>query len=442
MARRMVEDRSVVVVGLGYVGIPVAAKLAESGFDVTGIDVDAAKVEKINAGRYPIDGDEPGMPDLVKRVVASGKLRASTSFDGVRSADVVFVNVQTPFDVEAFEPRYTHLRSALEAVAKNLRKGALVVVESTIAPTTMQNVVRPTLEAGSRLKAGADFDLVHCPERVMPGKLLKNLTGYTRVVGGSTPAAAERAARIYKTFIHAELDLTDMLTAEIVKTTENTYRDVQIAFANELARICEELGADVWRVRDLVNKVEARNVHLPGLGVGGHCIPKDPWLLAYGTKGHYTPELIIRARAVNEAAPLRAAATLERALVRAGRPLKSARIAVLGAAYLPNSDDTRHTPSAALTRALLAKGATVVIHDPFAHKLEEWHVERDLDRALSGADAVVLATAHAAYKELDWEHVAKLARGRLVLDGRNAVSRTAAAAAGFTVLSVGRGPVP
>ncbi|HVL49308.1 MAG TPA: nucleotide sugar dehydrogenase [Candidatus Thermoplasmatota archaeon] len=433
------EDRRVVVIGLGYVGIPVAAKLADVGYDVTGLDLDRAKVDAVNAGRYPIQGNEPGLPELLARVVAAGRLRATTDPEAIAQADVVFVNVQTPFDVEAFEPRYTHLAAALGDVGKRLRKGMLVIVESTIAPTTMDRLARPTLEKASGLVAGRDFDLVHCPERVMPGKLLKNLTTLARVVGGVTPAAAERASRIYRRIVSADLDTTDMLTAELVKTAENTYRDVQIAFANELARIAETLGADAWRVRELVNKVPERHVHLPGLGVGGHCIPKDPWLLAHGTKGRYTPELIVRARAVNEAAPQAAAALVERALVRAGGSVAGSRVAILGASYLPDSDDTRHAPTLPLARALAAKGATVAIHDPFAKRLEEFPVEADLETVVKDADVIVLATAHAAYRALDWGRLAKLARTRVLVDGRNTVSAEAARKAGFAVSAVGRG---
>src|SRR5688572_4536351 len=223
---------SLVVVGLGYVGIPVAALFAKSGMRVTGLEVDAAKVEAINQGRYPIEGDEPGLPELIRDTVGRGLLRASLDPAVVHDADAVVLCVQTPFDTATGEPRYEHLKSALRSVGRHLRKGTLVVVESTIAPTTMERVVRPTLEEASGMRAGVDFLLGNCPERVMPGKLLHNLETYDRVLGGIDAATHARMKALYGRIVKAPLDPVDMLTAEVVKAFENTYRDVEIALAN------------------------------------------------------------------------------------------------------------------------------------------------------------------------------------------------------------------
>ena len=276
-----IENRTanVVVLGLGYVGLPVACLFAEAGFSVAGIRQNQEKVEMIGRGECPIQGKEPGLSELVARVVASGRFRATTDYSPCREAQIVLIAVETPVDPATKMPAYEALRGALTALGRNLSRNTLVIIESTIAPGTMDGVVKPILEETSGLIAGEDFHLVNCPERVMPGKLLKNIQECHRVVWGVSPEAAQLAVMFYRHIVHAGLDPVDCVTAEIVKTAENAYRDVQIAFANEVALICEDMGANVWQVRELVNKSPYRAMHLPGAGVGGHCIPKDPWLL-------------------------------------------------------------------------------------------------------------------------------------------------------------------
>lgn len=436
------NDHRIGLIGLGFVGIPVAARLAEAGFDVIGLDVDSRKVEAINQGRYPIEGDEPELPALLQKVVQEGRLRSTTHYpEALRDRDAVIVCVQTPFDVDRLEPRYDALRSAVQDIGRHLRPGMLVIIESTIAPTTMTRLVQPILEEESRLRAGHDFDLVHCPERVMPGKLLKNLTTLPRVIGGITPQAAERARAIYSRFIQAQLDIADLVTAEVVKTAENAYRDVQIAFANELAVMCEHLGVDAYAIRSLVNKSPERNVHLPGVGVGGHCIPKDTWLLAYGTKGKYTPDVMITARRLNDRMPIHTAALTIEALTDSGVPVTGSRVLLLGAAYLHNTDDTRNTPMVPLARALTSRGAAVVVHDPLVRgNVDGIPVDnRPWAELLSEADAAVLVTGHETYRSLSLEKMARTMRHPLLIDGRNFWSRDEAEAAGFYYAGVGKG---
>ena len=292
------------VIGLGYVGLPVAAMFAEAGFDVTGIDILAARVDKINRGVNPIEGDEPGLAELLASVVKSGRLRATTDYDQLKDRDVILIDVETPVD-EQNVPRYAAMRAALQSLGPVLKEGALVIVESTIAPGTMNGVVLPLLEGHSGRQLNQGFYLGVCPERVMPGKLLKNLKTLSRVAGGMTPETSETMIALYRYIVQADLDPADCVTAELVKTAENAYRDVQIAFANEVALICEAVGGDVWKVRELVNKSPMRQMHLPGAGVGGHCIPKDPWLLAYGARNKNVPlRLIPAARAINNSMPL------------------------------------------------------------------------------------------------------------------------------------------
>ena len=404
----------VAVLGLGYVGLPVACLFAEAGFPVTGIRRSQEKVDLINRGICPIEGKEPGLAELVASVVADRRLHATTDYDACRAADVVLIAVETPVNPATKKPEYQALRAALQNLAPRLQPGSMVIVESTIAPRTMELVVRPLLEELSGLSAGVNLDLVNCPERVMPGRLLANIRHCHRVVGGLTPEAAHRAVSFYRHVVQADLDPVDCLTAELVKTMENAYRDVQIAFANEMALLCENMGADVWRVRELVNKSPFRAMHLPGAGVGGHCIPKDPWLLIANARSGFQARLIPAAREVNDSMPEHVADLVADALRAAGRDLAGSRIAVLGYAYLENSDDTRSTPSAALVARLEAAGAEVVIHDPFvAPYTGDWRT------AVAGADAAVLMVAHDAYRQIDLGDLKAALQTPVLVDGRH-----------------------
>ena len=396
---RRIEDKTarLIVIGLGYVGLPVAARFAQVGFDVLGLEVDEAKAARINAGICPIEGQEPGLADLVAEVVDAGGLRATSDYSVCQEADVVLIAVETPID-SVHHPRYSALRAVLRSLEPNLKPGSMVIVESTVAPGTMDRLVRPMLGKHGRRKSGEDFYLAHCPERVMPGLLLENLARMSRVVGGDTPEAAQLAEAFYRHVVEADLDLADCVTAELVKTAENAYRDVQIAFANELALICEHVGADVWQVRDLVNKSPGRDVLYPGAGVGGHCIPKDPWLLAYGASDALVVKLIPAAREINDYMPLHVAELTVDGLREAHVEIEEARIAVLGYAYLENSDDTRNSPSITLISRLEELGAEVVVHDPWVREYQG-----EIEAVVQGCDAIVVMVAHDAYRALDLE---------------------------------------
>src|SRR3989344_243328 len=304
------KSAKIAVIGIGYVGLPVACLLAKAGFRVTGINRGKEKVDLVNSCISPIEGKEPGLSELVKEVVKSGKLTATTDYSFCRQSDIILIAVETPVDERTKTPRYEALRSALQSLAKNMKKGSLVIVESTIAPGTMKDIVAPILEKESGLIVNKDFYLGHCPERVMPGKLLNNLQNYHRVVGGFDKETAESMRDLYKTYVKGDLDLSDLTTAEVVKTTENYYRDVEIAFATQLALLCEELGVNVHEAIKLVNKVEDRNVHTPGAGVGGHCIPKDGLLNVslLRAKGNSDARLAVKmadlAREINDFMPI------------------------------------------------------------------------------------------------------------------------------------------
>jgi UDP-N-acetyl-D-mannosaminuronic acid dehydrogenase len=313
-----------------------------------------------------------------------------------------------------------------------LKPRTLVVVESTIPPRTMCNDVVPVLEQVSGLSALHDFWAGCCPERVMPGKLLANLGACSRVMGGWTPEAGRVGAAFYRTLTTGEIDVTNCLTAEMVKTAENAYRDVQIAFANEVALLCEDYGADVYEVRTLVNKSPHRDMHMPGAGVGGHCIPKDPWLLVANAARSTPVRIIPAARAVNDFMPQHIGELAREALAEHGRDLATSRIAVLGYAYLENSDDIRNSPTADLVGWLRDQGASVVVHDPHVPGLQGalTDVARD-------ADCLVLMVAHDAYRDLDLGQMAAAMRTRALVDGRHLFRSTSVAAAGLSYRCIG-----
>jgi UDP-N-acetyl-D-mannosaminuronic acid dehydrogenase len=427
--RTAIEKRSATlgVIGLGYVGLPAACVIAEAGFNVTGIDIDAKRVEMINSGQSPIAGDEPGLASLLTRVIDSKRLRASTSHKDLAKADIVLICVDTPVEAD-HKPRFGALKSACQSLGAVLKKGALVIVESTVAPGTIDTIVRPALESATGGIAGERFHLGHCPERVMPGKLLRNMRTMNRVCGGSSPEVADAMVALYSTYVEGDLDPTDCLTAELVKTAENAYRDVSIAFANQLAVICEVVGGDVWRVRELVNKVPGRYVLLPGGGVGGHCIPKDSWLLATPLGAAAEESLLGIARLVNDSMPAHVAD-----LVGELAEPKS-KVAVLGYAYLENSDDTRNSPSAALKAVLEERGYEVSVHDPFVHQYAG-----DVMQALRGADCAVVMVAHSAYRELDLGLAAEEMKRAQMVDARALFKAEALKAAGFKSRTIGVG---
>lgn len=419
---------------MGYVGTPVAALFAGAGFDVLGLDIQEEKIKKINQGINPIEGKEPGLTELVQRVVKSGKLEASADYSRLKEIDVITVSVETPVDDETKVPRYVALRAAAESIGKNLKKGALVIVESTIAPRTMEDIVLPILEKKSGLKVNEGFFLAHCPERVMTGRLIRNIKNCDRVIGAFNEESGQVTREFYTHIVKANLDVTDPLTAEVVKTAENTYRDVQIAFANELALVCEALGADFWKVRELVNKSPGRDVHYAGAGVGGHCIPKDSWLLISPLKGKLETKIIPDARAINDWMPYHMVELLKEGLVESGKKLEGAEVAVLGFAYLSNSDDVRNSPSIPLAAELKNLGVRVRGHDPYVKEHKG-----DLENIVRGAEAIIVMVAHDEYLELNWKKIKQLMSGSLFVDGRNVLGKEKAARLGFTYRGVGVG---
>ncbi|KKQ17249.1 MAG: UDP-glucose/GDP-mannose dehydrogenase [Berkelbacteria bacterium GW2011_GWA1_36_9] len=436
------KDTTIAVCGLGYVGLPVALLFAKAGFRVFGVNRGQEKVDKINLGKNTIEGKEPGLKELVKAVHLQGNFEATTDSKVYHQADIILVAVETPVEDITHEPAYVALKSALKDIGQNMKRGTLVIIESTIAPGTMEKVVKPILEQESGLVVNKGFFLANCPERLMPGYLLSNIQNYNRVLGGMNKKATEIAKKLYKNIISGEIEETDCITAEIVKSGENTYRDVQIAFANEMALLCEAMGANVWEVRRLINNCKKigetrpealRQMHSPGAGVGGHCIPKDSWLLIYGAKDLLEPKLIPLSRHINDFMPRHTFHLLKNAFHETGKNLEKAKIAVLGFAYAGNSDDTRNTPTEPLLKLLEATGAEIVVHDPFVKEYKN-----PLEEALKGAQALVLMADHDQYKKIDIKKIKKLMKSKpIIIDGRNVFDKAKAQKLGFIYKGIG-----
>jgi len=448
----------IVVFGMGYVGIPAAALFADvPGFHVTGVQRRSKrsgwKIDALNRGENPIGGDEPGLAELLQRVHSKRSFSVTDDTDVVKDADAVLIDVQTPTEAD-HRPRYESLKAVSRQVGERMRPGTLICIESTVAPGTTQHMVRPILEEASGLKAGRDFSLAFAYERVMVGRLLYNITDLPRIVGGIDKTSTRRAVELYSHIVKAELHATDSLTAEVAKTVENTYRDVNIAFANEVALICESLGIDAYRVRELVNtlpnlpddpaKNPIRNMHVPGSGVGGHCLPKDSWLLKHGldTYGRFPvdPKVIVSSRELNDWMPVHAVEMLEEELNKKGVNLPDAKIVLLGLAFLPDSDDTRNTPTYTMDRVLREHGASVVIHDTLVESDEGVeNLTNDLWDALEGADGILLSTAHDEYREIDLSQLQKVMRTPVLIDGRNLWEANIAELAGLSYRCIGKG---
>ncbi len=416
------------VLGLGYIGLPTASTFATHGMKVIGVDVDQRVVDVLRNGEIHIH--EPGLRTLVEAAFRSDNLKIS---DTPEDADAFVIAVPTPIlDDKRANMRY--VEAAAESITPNLKKGNLVVLESTSPPRTTLDRLVPILER-SGLRAGEDFFLAYTAERVLPGKILQELIENARVIGGINKASAEAARDLYSTFVRGEIHLTDATTAEMVKLMENTYRDINIAIANEFARLGEELGVNIWQAITLANLHPRVNILRPGPGVGGHCISVDPWFLVEAAPE--TSQLIRQARSVNDSQPDRVVALVHKAL--SGK--KGTRIAALGLAYKPNVDDLRESPAVAVVTQLIAAGVNVNTYEPFAPKAELEGATRcaSLEAALEGADAILMLVDHDQFRELEPATIAAMMPGRTAIDTRGVWSVEAWRAAGFTLHALGVG---
>lgn len=378
----------VCVVGLGYVGLPTAAVLASRGYDVHGVDVNPKAVETINSGKAHIV--EPDLDLLVRAAVQTGKLRAYTA---PAEADVFMVCVPTPFKGD-HEPDLSYVESATRLICPFLRPGNLVVLESTSPPGTTE-MIAEIVGRETRLAPDA-VHFAHAPERVLPGKVLREIVENDRIIGGIDEASTQACVAFYSTFVSGEIHTTNARTAETAKLVENAYRDVNIAFANELSLLADELGLDVWELIRLANRHPRVNILSPGCGVGGHCIAVDPWFLVHSAPA--ATRLIRTGREVNDHKPDWVIDRVKRKAARFKRP----KIACLGLAYKPDIDDLRESPAVHIVERLLADkdlDADIAVVEPYVTSHATFPLA-PLDQAVRDADIVLLLTAHKPFKKI------------------------------------------
>ena len=418
---------TICLLGLGYIGLPTGSMFALAGKDVIGVDPSPRVQAALQDGQTSID--EPELQTLVAAAINSGRLRVQTR---PAPADAFIIAVPTPLDPLTNRADLSYVERAAREIAPLLRRGNLVVLESTVPPGTTRDLLAPIL-AESGLRPGLDVFIAHCPERVLPGRILVELEQNDRLAGGLTPACAERAADLYTAFVKGQIMRTDATTAEMVKVMENTFRDVNVALANEFALIAERVGVDVWEAIRLANHHPRVNVLRPGPGVGGHCIAVDPWFLVGAASD--AVRVIRSSREINDGMPRHVLGRLNTLVA------PPARVALLGVTYKAEVDVVRESPALRVAELAVEHGYAVRLCDP--------HVRPDtpglpapllpIEQALRDADAVVLLVDHRAFRELDLDLAAALVSHKRILDTRNALDRAAWRARGFEIGVLGVG---
>ena len=427
------------VLGLGYIGLPTASTFATYGVKVVGVDVNPSILATLRRGELHIQ--EPGLGEALQAAIQTGNL---TLNEKPVEADAFIIAVPTPFFDDKFGEyngqtyKLADMRavaSATEAIVPVLRKGNLVVLESTSPPRTTADLVTPILEK-SGLKAGRDFFLAYSPERVLPGQILRELIENARVIGGVTPESAAAGRDLYAVFVQGQIVTTDATTAEMVKLMENTYRDVNIAIANEFSRLADRFGVDVWEAIAIANLHPRVKILRPGPGVGGHCISVDPWFFVETAPDLAT--LIYNARRVNDGQPHYSLSLVEKAL---GGSIKGEKIAALGLAFKEDVDDLRESPAVELAALMQKEGAQVKAFEPNKPDatFDAFPTVPTLAAALTDADALVLLVGNRPFRELDPLKVAAQTPARVVVDMRGVLDRKAWRSAGFRVLTLGVG---
>jgi len=395
------------VLGQGYIGLPTALLFANNGHEVVGIDVNKRVVDTLKAGKMPFE--EKGFQELLDGAIAKKAFRAESL---VEEADVFLVAVPTPFDSEMRMADLKYVVSACEMIVPHLRKGNLVIIESTVPPNTCDKQVKQILEK-STLKMCEDFYVSHCPERAIPGNTLHEMVYNDRVIGGVDEKSTQLTADLYSSFVKGNLHLTTSTTAEMIKLMENTFRDVNIALANEFAQIADDYGIDVWKAIEIANKHPRVNILKPGPGVGGHCIAIDPWFL---TENANNSSLIMMSRQINDSMPQYVLKMVKEMLAGIENPT----ITVFGVAYKGDIADTRATPAKKFIKLAEKEGIKVKIYDPF---VKEWSYPiLGLEEAVEGSDCIVVLTDHSEFREMDPREFCGKMKNLNIADTRNIIS--------------------
>lgn len=385
-------NKKICVIGLGYIGLPTAALLANRGYYIHGVDVVQSTVDTINRGEIHIV--EPELDTFVKAAVNSEKLKADLK---PICSDIFIIAVPTPFH-DGFVPNVDYVVSATKAIAPFVKEGNIVILEST-SPVGTTHLVEQTLK-DENVDTSKLF-IAHCPERVLPGHIMRELVENDRIVGGLTPEATKKTVEFYRTFVSGDVLSTDAKTAEMAKLTENSFRDVNISFANELSILCDKFGIDVWELIKLTNRHPRVNVLQPGAGVGGHCIAVDPWFIVHA--GGDDAKIIKTAREVNT---YKTEWTIEKikneALIFEKEKGRKAKIACMGLAFKPNIDDLRESPAVYITKSLISQGFEILAVEPNISEHKEFEIF-EYQKAIRDADIVTFLVSHKEFKNLDIE---------------------------------------
>ncbi|MGF2617990.1 nucleotide sugar dehydrogenase [Rossellomorea vietnamensis] len=414
------------VVGLGYIGLPTAVMFANHGIKVHGVDINERAINMIQNKQLHIE--ENGLQEKLETAIDSGKLTVSTTPE---EADVFIIAVPSPIR-ENKSADLEYVRKATAAVTPYVKEGNLVILESTVPPRTVEDVMIPELEK-SGLEMGTELYVSHSPERVIPGKVFEELVNNDRIVGGINEKSAQLTKELYELFVKGTIHLTNATTAEMVKVIENTYRDVNIAFANELAKISDKIGVNAWEAIQLANFHPRVNIHLPGPGVGGHCIAVDPWFLV-----ELQPELaqiIHLARTTNDNMPKYTAEKTKALLDEKG--IQHGRVAVFGLAFKGNIDDMRESPSLHVLQQLEELGVDYTAYDPHIKENKLEKQTQDVHEAVNHADIILVLTDHNAFKEFDPSTISGDIRTKMIFDTKNCINRSAWEKEGFEVKVIG-----
>ena len=390
--------------GQGYIGLPTAALFSRSHCEVVGVDINEEIIGNLNKGIIHIE--EPGIADIIKKSVKNNTYKASLTPE---KADAFIITVPTPYIIENYSCDLSYVVTACETIIPYLEKGNTVIIESTIAPMSTDETIKPIFEKAG-FTIGKDLYLAHCPERVLPGRILEELVHNDRIIGGVTPDCSVKASEVYGQFVEGNLMLTEAKTAELSKCMENTFRDVNIALANELTKICAEIGVNALDVIKMANKHPRVNLHSPGPGVGGHCLAIDPYFIY--AKAPETAKIIKLARDTNNSMP-------EFVCKYVKKIISTGKIAVLGISYKGNTGDDRESPAYEIIAELESDGYEIAIHDP--------HIKRDdlvsLADAIDGADLILILCDHNEFKHPDYELISKKMKKPVIFDTKDIIHR-------------------
>ncbi len=427
--------KNVVVIGLGYVGLPLALLVHSKGYSVTGIDFDNDKLDLIRKRISPFVDEE------ISKKLVSYPIEVQNDYQNSDKADILIVCVPTPVD-DNFMPDLSPVRSVCEHIGRNLRSGQIVIIESTINPGVCDDIIIPILEKYSGLTCGSDFSLAHCPERINPGDTTWNVSNIPRVVGANDDRSLQSAVAFYESIITGQIKpMGSLKEAEAVKVVENSFRDINIAFVNELAMSFSMLGIDVVNVIDgAATKPFAFMPHYPGAGVGGHCIPVDPYyLIEYAKSKGFSHKFLRVAREINNGMPKFVIKRLHQALKERKLKIDGLPVTVLGLSYKPGVGDLRESPALKILDELVSAGAKVTAYDPFIAKIDKTnvHIAKSLSTSIESSSAIIIATAHKDFLNLDYTLLAKNGI-KVIIDGRNCLDRQRVECAGIVYKGIGR----